>query len=168
MRRWSHAIFHYLGLVREFEQASEPDQRVLACAAGAALVELDADVFVFVGLEGAPDVGGERLAGVWPDRNRATGGRSESDAEVPSSGGRLPWATVADDGSADSALGGFHRRRDVDSGAGVELAEHVADVGLHGLLAEEQFAGDLGVGLAADDQLADLSFATGQGAHASA
>jgi hypothetical protein len=64
IRRWSHAISHYLGLVRQFEQASESDQSVVVCATGAALLEVGADGFGFVNLEGAQDVGGERLAGV--------------------------------------------------------------------------------------------------------
>src|SRR3954447_10722782 len=58
------------------------------------------------------------------------------------------------------AVGGLHRAGDVDPGVGVELAEHVANVGLDGLLAEKQLAGDLGVGLAIDDQLRDLELAT--------
>src|SRR4051794_19401007 len=70
--------------------------------------------------------------------------------------------------SAAATLGAFHRASDVDPGAGVELAEHVADVRLDGLLAEKQLTGDLGVGLAVDDQLGDLQLATGQRAHATA
>ena len=60
----------------------------------------------------------------------------------------------------------FDRSRDVDARAGVELAEHVADVRLDGLLAEEQLVGDLGVGLAIDDQSGDLKLATGEGCDA--
>src|SRR3954462_12197923 len=68
--------------------------------------------------------------------------------------------------SAEAAVGGFHRASDVDPGARVEFAEHVADVRLDGLLAEKQLACDFGVGLAVDEQLGDLELATGQRAHA--
>src|SRR5215204_840838 len=56
------------------------------------------------------------------------------------------------DGTCD-----LHARRDT------ELAEHVPDVGLDGLLAEEQRGGDLRVGLAVGDELRHLELAFGQG-----
>ena len=40
--------------------------------------------------------------------------------------------------------------------------ENVAQVGLDGLLAQEQFRGDLRVGLAVDDEPRHLEFASGQ------
>jgi putative flavoprotein involved in K+ transport len=52
--------------------------------------------------------------------------------------------------------------RDVNPRARVELAEHVADVRLDGLRAEEQLARDLAVGPAVDDQPSDLELARGE------
>jgi hypothetical protein len=43
-----------------------------------------------------------------------------------------------------------------------ELAEHVAAVRLNRLLAEEQFADDLDIGLAINDQSGDLKLAFGE------
>jgi hypothetical protein len=65
------------------------------------------------------------------------------------------------------SLGLFDRARDVDARAGVQLAEHVSDVRLDGLLAERQLARDLAVGLAVDDEPGDLQLPLGQGTDAS-
>ena len=53
--------------------------------------------------------------------------------------------------------------RNVGPGTHIELAEHVADVRLDRLLAEEQLAGDLTVRLAVNDQPGDLELALRQG-----
>src|SRR4051794_14069940 len=85
---------------------------------------------------------------------------------------RAPWRTPrngwprTDRSSVDRALGRFDRARDVHARAGVELAEHVSDVRLDGLLAEEQLARDLAVGLAVDDQPGDLELSLCQRADA--
>ena len=52
--------------------------------------------------------------------------------------------------------------RQLDTRRQAELAEHVAQVRLHRLLAEEQLGGDLGIRLAVDDQSRDLEFARGE------
>ena len=53
--------------------------------------------------------------------------------------------------------------RDLDPRVGIELAEHVADVRLDRLRAQEQLARDLAVGLAVDDQPGDLELTRGEG-----
>src|SRR6185295_13821336 len=64
--------------------------------------------------------------------------------------------------SAGDLVFALDRSRNVDPRADVELAEDVADVRLDRLLAEEQLAGNLAVGLAIDDQPGDLKLALGQ------
>ena len=63
---------------------------------------------------------------------------------------------------SDRHVGLLDRPRDLDSGIGVELPEHVADVRLDRLRAQEQLAGDLCVRLAIDDQARDLEFPRGE------
>jgi DNA-directed RNA polymerase specialized sigma24 family protein len=71
-------------------------------------------------------------------------------------------STPRSDGSVRDRVSAFDCPRDLHAGVNVELSEHVADVGLDGLLAQEQLAGDLGVGLAVDDQHGDLELALGE------
>ena len=58
-----------------------------------------------------------------------------------------------------SALTALDRPGDIHAGAGTELGEDVAEVGLDRLLAEEQLVGDLLVGLALGDQDRHLTLA---------
>jgi hypothetical protein len=57
------------------------------------------------------------------------------------------------------AFGAFDGARELHSGRDVDLAEDVAQVSLHRLLAEEQLSRDLGVRLPVDDQARDLQLA---------
>ena len=58
---------------------------------------------------------------------------------------------------------GLDRSSDLDTRGDLELVEDVAKVRLHGLVAQEQRIGDLGVRTAIDDEVGDLPLAVGQG-----
>jgi hypothetical protein len=59
-------------------------------------------------------------------------------------------------------VGAFDGAREGGACGDVHLVDDVAQVGLDCLLAQEQFRGDLRVGLAVDDEPRDLEFAPGQ------
>src|SRR4051812_9322978 len=71
--------------------------------------------------------------------------------------GALPHSTRTP--SRVRAIRALDDPRDLDARAGVQLAEHVPDVRLDGLRAEEELARDLAVGLAPDDHPGDLELA---------
>src|SRR5262249_17775957 len=58
------------------------------------------------------------------------------------------------------------RAGQLDAGRDAHLAEDVAEVGLDGLLAEEQLGRDLGIRLAVDDEAGELELALRQGGDA--
>src|SRR6516164_5429640 len=59
-------------------------------------------------------------------------------------------------------IGAFDGAREGGACRDAQLVEDVAQVGLDGLLAQEQLRGDLRVGLAVDDEPRHLEFAAGQ------
>ena len=60
------------------------------------------------------------------------------------------------------SVGSFDCAREVGARRDVHLVEDVAQVGFDRLLAQEEFRGDLRIGLALDDELRHLEFALGQ------
>jgi|SRR5215217_40587 len=61
-----------------------------------------------------------------------------------------------------AAIAAFHATRHLDTGGDTELLEQVAEVGLDRLDAQEQLRGDLGVGLARDDEPRHLQLAVAE------
>src|SRR4051794_2940707 len=73
--------------------------------------------------------------------------------------GRRRFRRTPVDRLVAGAVGAFDGARELDTRAHAEFAEDVAQVRLDGLLTEEQRRGDLGVGLAVDDEAGELELA---------